>query len=222
MEITKTDIRKLIDVEKADSFFNHLVAVVTRDYRAKGEIKPSEIVVWSQSFWTGVTYPVFTFKLDSKNNLIDITDRLNPVGLVFYFGFISFLIFLFTPQDITNIAWENFWPLALTVVLFLAIFVLITTRIYRFEKQEQLNEIFELLDIEVDSEKSEQEWSLKNIMIRLFTYPFCAFLIWLNVFIAIPTGNYGLAMGTAIFVIPYLYFDITLIMRKKTTGNKEN
>lgn len=219
MEITKSDIKKLIEVEKADSFFNHLLAVVTGDYRAKGEIKPSEIVVWSQSYWTGVVYPVFTFKLDSKNNLIDITDRLNPVGRIFYFGFISFLVFIFTPQDIMNVSWESFWPLAVTVILFLGIFILLTTQYYRFEKNQQLNEIFEILDIEVEIEKVEDEWSLKNTLIRLFTYPFCVFLMWLTIFVVIPAGNYGLAIGTAIFVIPYLYIDLKLIMRKKTTGN---
>lgn len=219
MEITKSDIKKLIEVEKADSFFNHLLAVLTRDYRAKGEIKHSEIIVWSQSYWTGVVYPVFTFKLDSKNNLIDITDRLNPVGWIFYIGFISFLIFIFTPQDIMNISWESFWPLAVTVILFLGIFILLTTQFYRFEKKQQLNEIFEILDIEVEIEKVEKEWSLKNTLIRLFTYPFCFFLMWLTIFVVIPAGNYGLAIGIAIFVIPYLYIDLKLIMRKKTTGN---
>lgn len=219
MEITKSDIKKLIKVEKTDDFFNHFVTVITRDYRAKGEIKSSEIVVWSQGYWTGITYPVFTFKLDSKNNLIDITDRLNPVGRIFYFGFIGFLIFLFTPQDFTNVTWKDFWPLPITVILFLAIFILFTIRFYRFEKKQQLDEIFEILDIELESEKVEKEWSLKNTLIRLFTYPFCAFLIWLNIFLVIPTGNYGLAIGTAIFVIPYLYIDLKLIMRKKTTGN---
>ena len=219
MEVTKSDIKKLVEVEKADTFFNHLLAVFTRDYRAKGEIKPSEIIVWSQSYWTGVTYPVFTFKLDSKNNLIDITDRLNPVGRIFYLGFIGFLIFLFTPQDLKNVAWTDFWPLAVTVILFLAIVILVTSRFYLFEKKQQLNEIFEILDIEVEIEKVEKEWTLKNTLIRLFTYPFCAFLIWLSIFVVIPAGNYGLAIGTAIFVIPYLYIDLKLIMRKKTTGN---
>lgn len=219
MEITKSDIKKLVEVEKADTFFNHLVAVLTRDYRAKGEIKPSKIIVWSQSYWTGITYPIFTFKLDSKNNLIDITDRLNPVGRIFYFGVLGFLIFLFTPQDLNNVVWIDLWPLAVTIILFLAIFILVTSRFYLFEKKQQLNEIFEILDIEVQIEKVEKEWSLKNILIRLFTYPFCAFLMWLSIFIGIPAGNYGLAIGAAIFVIPYLYIDLKLIMRKKTSGN---
>ena len=219
MEVTKADIKKLIEVEKADSFFTHLLAAFTQDYRAKGEIRPSEIVIWSQSYWTGVTYPVFTFKVDSKNRLIEITDRLNPVGRIFYFGFIVFLLFLFTPQDFSDVAWINFWPLAVTVILFLAIFILLTNQFYRFEKQQQLNEIFELLTIEVEGEKVEKEGSIKNILIRLFTYPFCAFLIWLNIFLIIPTEKYGLVIGTAIFVIPYLYLDLKLILGKKTTGN---
>ena len=86
-------------------------------------------------------------------------------------------------------------------------------------KKQQLNEIFEILDIEVEIEKVEPEWSLKNTLIRLFTYPFCFFLMWLTIFVVIPAGNYGLAIGIAIFVIPYLYIDLKLIMRKKTTGN---
>ena len=219
MEITKSDIIKLIEVEKADSFFNHFLAIVTRDYRAKGEIKSSEIIVWSQSYRTGITYPIFTFKLNSKNNLIDITDRLNPVGRIFYLVFIGFLIFLFTPQDFTNVVWKDFWPFPVTVILFLAIFIIVMSRYYRFEKQCQLNEIFEILEIEVGSAKVKKEWSLKNTLIRVFTYPFCTFLIWLNIFFVIPAGNYGLAIGTAIFVLPYLYIDLKLILRKKTTGN---
>ncbi len=219
MEITKSDIKRLIKVKKKDTFINHFLTVFTRDFKAKGEVRSSEISFWSQSYWTGPAYPVFTFKLNTENHLIDITDRINPVGRIFYIGFILFLTFLFTPRDLNSINWSGYWPILLATILFMGFFIFVTTKLYQFEKKQQLKEIFEILDIEIENEKIEKEWSWKNILIRMFTYPFCIFLIGLNIFLIIPEGNFGLALGSFGFVGFYLFTDLKMIFRKKTGNN---
>ena len=98
--------------------------------------------------------------------------------------------------------------------VFLLIFITIFRKLYQSEKQNQLDEIFEFLDIEVEEKKLEKEWSLKNILIRLFTYPLCLFLIGLNIFLIIPNGQYILALGTFGFVGFYLFADLKMIFKK--------
>src|SRR5690606_29403269 len=90
---------------------------------------------------------------------------------------------------------------------------------YHFEKKQQLKEIFEILDIEVEEEKPEKEWSLKNILIRLFTYPFCFFLIAISFFLLIPEGNYILALMSFIIVGFYLVADFKMILKEKSKKN---
>ncbi|GAL65499.1 hypothetical protein JCM19301_3959 [Jejuia pallidilutea] len=207
-------------MRKENTFLNHLWNVFSRDMRAKGEIKRNEIKVWSQNMWNMTFYPIFTFEFNANNHLVKITDKINPIGktIVGLFS-IVILYFIFSNLSTDFDFLENWLPI-LIISVFLLIFISVFRKLYLSEKQNQLDEIFEILDIEVEEDKLEKEWSLKNTLIRLFTYPFCLFLIGLNIFLIIPNGQYILALGTFGFVGFYLISDIKMILKnKKTTGN---
>jgi hypothetical protein len=214
LEITKKDIEKLIELRKKDTFLNHLWNVFSFDLRPKGEINLNEIKVWKQNLWNGIFYPIFIFKLNSNNNLTNITDKLNPIGKMliglFSIGILYPIlnIFPFPFDSLMN------WLLLLSISVFLLILIIVFRKIYLIEKQTQLDEIFEFLDIEVEEKKLEREWSLKNILMRLFAYPFCLFLIGLNIFLMIPNGQYMLSLGTFGFVGFYLVNDLKMIFKK--------
>lgn len=218
MEITKKDIEELIELRKENTFLNHLWNVFSRDFRPKGEIGRDEIKVWKQNRWNATFYPIFTFELNANNHLTNISDQLNPVGKtiigLFIFGFLYFVF----PKNPTEYDFILNWPIITFIFVFALIVVLLARKIYRFEKQNQLDEIFELLDIEVEKKKPENEWSFRRILIRLFTYPFCLFLIGLNIFLIIPNGQYILAAGSFMLVGFYLISDLKMIFRKNNTS----
>jgi hypothetical protein len=219
LEVTKKDIEKLIRLRKEDTFLNHLWNVFSRDFRAKGEIGRTEIKVWRQNMWNTTFYPVFTFELNANQHLINITSKLNPIGKSLIGIFIVGFLYAIFPKNPLEFDLFESWPIIAVISVFGIIFTLFWRMIYRFERQNQLDEIFEFLDIEVEEKKPEKEWSLKRTLIRLFTYPFCLFLIGLTLFLTIPNGQYGLAIGTLGFVGFYLVTDLRMIFRKKTTGN---
>ena len=195
LEITKKDIEKLIELRKENTFLNHLWNIFSRDFRPKGEIGRNEIKVWNQSMWNVAFYPIFTFELNANNHLTNITDKLNPIGKTIIGLFsIGILYFVFSNFSTDFDFLENWLPI-LIVSVFLLIFITVFRKLYLFEKQNQLDEIFEILDIEVEEKKPEKEWSLKNILIRLFTYPFCMFLIGLNIFLIIPIWTIHFSIG---------------------------
>ncbi|MEN3325182.1 hypothetical protein VP395_15735 [Mariniflexile soesokkakense] len=219
MEVTKKDIEKLIRLRKEDTFLNHLWNVFSRDFRQKGEIGRNEIKVWRQNMWNTTFYPVFTFELNANNHLVNITSKLNPIGKSLIGIFIVGFLYAIFPKNPLEFDLFESWPIIAVIGAFTIIFTLFWRMIYRFERQNQLDEMFEFLDIEVEKQKPEKEWSFKRTLIRLFTYPFCIFLIGLTFFMAIPNGQYALAIGTLGFVGFYLVTDLKMIFRKKTTGN---
>ena len=215
MEVTKNDVQKLIEIRKEDTFLNHLWTVFSRDMRPNGEINRNEIKVWRQDLWNSSFYPIFTFEFDANNNLTNITDQLNPIGKTFIGLILIGLILLIFPKNLSEFELIDklHWVLFFTVFGFLIVWV--ARKSYRLGKQNQLEQIFEILDIEVEEKKNEKEWSLKNILIRMFTYPFCAFLIRLNITTIIPNGNYILSIITLFFIVPYFYTDLKLIFKKQ-------
>lgn len=215
MEVTKKDVEKLIELRKEDSFLNHLWNVFSSDFRTKGEINQREIKVWEQNGWNKTFYPIFKFEINSNNHLTNITDTLNPIGKtligLFTIGFLYFII----SNYLADFDFFEDSRLILLVFIFPILLVVVSRRIYAFEKQNQLDKIFKILDIEVEEKEPEKEWSLENIFIRLFTYPFCLFLIAINIFVIIPEGYYFLALGTFGCVAFYLITDLKMIFRKK-------
>ncbi|MDE3744140.1 hypothetical protein [Maribacter polysaccharolyticus] len=218
MEITKSDIVKLIEEKQTDSFTTHLLTTLKWDCRPSGEIRNHEIRVWRQNGWNKIFYPIFKFDLNRDGHLINISDRINPVGRIIYFLFcvlfsIPWLHWVFEDFDISN-HWIQFFGW----VIFLGIFLLIGFKVYRMEKQIQLEQIYEILDIETDK-KIEKEWSWTKILTRLIMYPLSIFLIIVNILFVIPKGQFILTIVSLGLVGIYLYTDLKILMRKKTTGN---
>ncbi|MEP6262813.1 MAG: hypothetical protein ABJ092_14650 [Gillisia sp.] len=222
MEVTKKDVEKLIELRTENTFLNHLWNVFSRDMRPKGEINCNEIKVWRQNMWNMTFYPIFTFEFNANNHLTNITDKLNPIGKtligVFMFGFLYFIF----PNNPTEINPIDNWQWITIVAVFFFLVVWVSRKIYKLEKSNQLEQIYEVLDIEIEHKVPEKEWSLKNILIRLFTYPFSIFVISICVWSLFANGIKSIFM--TLFGIgicgTYLYSDIKLIMNnKKTTGN---
>ncbi|TLF39753.1 hypothetical protein [Maribacter aurantiacus] len=219
MEITKSDIVKLIEEKQTNSFTTHLLAVLKSDCRPSGEIMDREIRVWRQNGWNKVFYPIFKFDLNKDGHLINISDKINPVGRIIY----VLLCALFSIPWL-NWVFEDFeisshWVQIFGWVIFLGIFILVGLKVYRMEKKIQLEQIYDILDIETDK-KIEKEWSWSKIITRLIMYPLSIFLIIVNVLFIIPKGQFILTIISLGLVGVYLYTDLKILMRKKTTGNK--
>lgn len=86
------------------------------------------------------------------------------------------------------------------------------------EKKIQLEQIYEILDIETD-EKTKKEWSWSKTLTRLIMYPLSIFLIVINILFIIPKGQFILAIVSLGLVGVYLHADLKILLRKKTTGN---
>jgi len=222
LEVTKKDVEKLIELRKENTFLNHLWNIFSRDMTAKGEVSRNEIKVWRQNMWNLTFYPIFTFEFNANNHLINISTKLNPVGKMIIGFIIIGLIWLIFPENLSEFDIFEKWQMATFLVVFSYLIVWVARKVYRFEKQNQLEQIFEILDIEVEEKEPEREWSLKNVLIRLFTYPFSLFIVFISIWLLFENGIRNILQSVIGIVVcgTYLYADIKMIMRaKKTTGN---
>jgi hypothetical protein len=218
LEITKKEVKKLIELKEGNTFINHLSTIISRDFRVKGEIHSNKIEFWKQGFWNMTFYPIFTFEFNTEKHLISITDRINPVGKIFNIIIFMPLFILIVSHIINDFEFTPNWILIFLFTIIIALLTLIIRTVYRFEKQNQLDIIYKLLDIEVEDKKSEKEWSLKNIIIRIFMYSVCIGLISLAVFLLFPNGEITKALGSLAIAGAYLFSDIKILINKKTTG----
>lgn len=222
MEVTKKDVEKLIELRKENTFLNHLWNVFSRDIRPKGEVKLNEINVWRQNIWNMVFYPIFTFEFNANNHLINITDKLNPIGKLLLGIIILGLIWLIFPKNLSDFDIVDNWQMITFLSVFAFLVIWVAKKVYKLEKNNQLEQIFEILDVEVEEKIPEKEWSLKNILIRLFTYPFSIFVICVCLWSLFENGISSIfltLMGIGVCGM-YLYADIKMIIgAKKTTGN---
>lgn len=219
LEITKKDIEKLIELEKEDTFLNHLWNIFSSDFRPKGEIGRNEIKVWKQNTWISTFYPIFTFELNANNHLTSITNKLNPVGKTIIGIFLIGLLYLVFPKNPIEFDYLDNWPVIASISVFVLILILVARMIYSFEKRNQLEEIFEFLEIEVEHPKPKKEWSLKKIITRLLLYPFCIGLILFAIFYLFPKGKIILGIISLGIAGMYLFSDLKILIGKKTTGN---
>lgn len=215
MEISRSDIIKLIEERKTDSFETHLWTIVKRDFRPSGEIGNREIKVWCMDFWNGFFYPIFQFDLNNEGHLIKISNRINPAGRLFLSLFciltcIPWFYWVFDDFDLLN-----HWPQILVGFIFLGTLLFIGFKIYKMEKEIQLKEIYELLDIEIENSATEKEWGWKKVLLRSITYPLSFFLIAVSIFFVLKQGNYFTAIVTLTIVGFYLYSDLKIIFKKK-------
>lgn len=204
----------MIEKNEKDIYINHLWNVLSRDYRSKGEIMTHQIKFWKQGFWNKTIYPVFTFEFNNDNHLVNISDRVNPIGKT-----INLLIsIMFSGVLLTMIINDHdlrtnfiFYFLFTVIVL---IMVFLFKKVYTFEKNNQLELIYDLLDIEIEDNKTENEWSSKKIATRIIMYPICIGLIWLGIFFLFPEGELILGIGCLGIAGAYLFSDINILIKK--------
>lgn len=222
MGVTKKDVEKLIVLRKENTFLNHLWNVFSRDMKSKGEINQSEIKVWKQNFWNIAFYPIFTFKFNTNSHLTNITDKLNPVGkTIIGIAVLVFLNLIFSKNLSEFNIIEN-WHILTSIIFFVLLVIFVARKVYKFEKNNQLEQIFKILDIEVEEKVAEKEWSLKNILIRLFVYPFSIFVITISFCILFENGikSFFLSLSAIVICGIYLLSDIKMIIKNKKTTEK--
>jgi hypothetical protein len=73
-------------------------------------------------------------------------------------------------------------------------------------------------------EETENEWTFKRVVIRLFAYSFCLFLIGFGVYMILNPENWktrGAGIGAMTVASIYLYTDIKMIMKNKSTNAQQ-
>jgi len=186
-----------------------------RDFDVNGESSSSKIKLWQRTSWTLSLYAVFTLVFNSKNHLIDIKIRMNTFAKIMFYIIISLLLLLFIPKSSDAFQQDNFWIFTCVKVIFLGIFIFAFSQFYNENKEIQLQNIYDRLDIETEEKKPISEWSLKNIVIRLFMYPLSLFLLYMFIFYAFPEGNFIDSILGMIVISAYLITDVMLLFRKK-------
>lgn len=213
--VTKKDVIKLIEVEKQDTFFNHLKYFLIKETIPMGEIGNRKIKVWNPNIWNVGFYPIFEFDFNAQGQLIKISDRLNPASKFFIAVLIIVLISTIGIQIIRTFSFPGSLFFILFIFVFLSIIFFVFYRYYLFEKKAQYEQIFEILDIEYQNEISEKEWSIKNTITRILLYPFSIGILLLAILYMIPNENYVLAIGSFIFFGSYLYIDLKILFKRK-------
>ena len=72
-------------------------------------------------------------------------------------------------------------------------------------------------------EKPEKEWTLRKVVIRLFAYPFCLFLIGLGAYMIFNPVNWksqGAGVGAMGIAAIYMYTDLKMIIKNKSANAK--
>ncbi|MCR9265172.1 MAG: hypothetical protein NXH86_13530 [Flavobacteriaceae bacterium] len=167
------------------------------------------------NFWNGFFYPIFQFDLNKEGHLVNISDRINPVGRLFLSLFclltcIPWFYWIFDDFDVLE-----HWPQILIGLIFLGTLILIGFKIYKMEMKMQLKEIYELLDMEIEHSETKKEWGWKKIMVRLIMYPLSLFLILVSIFFTLPAKGYFTVLVVLIIVGLYLYSDVKILMQKR-------
>jgi len=83
--------------------------------------------------------------------------------------------------------------------------------------KKNLTDVLNNTPIEVKIEKVNNEWSIKRMIIRLFAYPFCAFLIVFGAYMLVEPSTFNaMISGLVAMVVAgvYLYLDMKILATK--------
>lgn len=214
MQLSKSDILKLVKVRKENTFWNHFLYNSKTDYKIYGKVEKNNIKIWQKTTFAGAFYPVYSFDFNSEQELIKITDKLNPFAQVLRLLFPCIYFFPLISTSLTNFEFKRFLGASIVFLILTLICYLVSNKIYLFEKKEQLNDFYKTLGIKTE-EVPEREWSKNKILTRLFTYPFCFALLLVNIFLIIPEGKFLLSIPIFGIVGVYLYSDLKMIFKDK-------
>ncbi len=145
MEYTKSDIEKIIDVKKNDSLKNHFIKIIKHDYRSNGEVGKNEIKFWEFNLFNAFFYPVFIFKLNSKDVITSISSKLNSFGKLIFISFFVFFSLIFMDFDLNRMHILGILLIIMIYVIFISLLILLFLKSYNFEKKKQLEAIYKKL-----------------------------------------------------------------------------
>jgi hypothetical protein len=86
---------------------------------------------------------------------------------------------------------------------------------------KNLNDVKDSIPAKKKVDKTEKEWTLKRVIVRLIAYPFCLFLIGLGGYMIFSPLNWkskGAGIGAIGIASIYLYTDLKMILRNKNTN----
>lgn len=232
MELTRSDIQKLIQAQKESTFLNHFIYSIRKDFKTQGCIQKNKIKIWKRTGLTGGFYPVYSFYFNPENILVKVTDELNPFAK---YSQLLFPLFFFFPLLSTAFSDFHLKKFLICISIFLILTFacyLVSRKIYSYNRKDLLTDFYQLLNISskniqlakqarskiLDAETEEKpakEWSTSKILTRLFIYPFCLALILFSIFGMIPDGKFILAIPILAIVGVYLYSDLKIILKSK-------
>jgi hypothetical protein len=217
MDVLKNDVENLIEVKSKHSIISHFWNAISNDMRSKGCIVKNSVLVWRQNNWNAFFYPVFTFKFNKNKHLVEIKDSLNPFGKLFIVIISVAFIYFISPKNILSFNLLGNWQWFVITATFMLLVTMLSRKIYKTEKNNQLELIYEFLGIQSGNQNTVNEWSLTKVLTRLFTYPFCVFIIAICIWGLIENSIKGLfpAIPGICVCLVYLYFDIELIRKHK-------
>jgi hypothetical protein len=211
--ISKKALNQLIEKQKADTFWSHFMTFISWDYDLQGEEKEGSVIIWKQNSWNRTFYPVHTFRATDRDSLVYVNSKLNRFGrLLLSFMALIPLVILWQ-IFIQATAFKPAVILAAITMGFFFIVGIVMRKIYRTEKMHQLEDLFLALGHEYPKTR-EHEWSIGKILLRLFTYPFCIFLVALSLIEAIPNGEYVYGILALVFSLTYLITDLAMMVKK--------
>ncbi|WP_180994001.1 hypothetical protein [Arenibacter sp. NBRC 103722] len=99
-------------------------------------------------------YPIFKFQLNTYGHLINISDSINPVGLIIYFVFCALFSIPWLFWIVDDFYPIDHWQQIIGWIIFMGIFLLISSKIYKMEQQIQMDQIYEILEMELENKKN--------------------------------------------------------------------
>lgn len=214
MHITKTEVKQLIEVHETGTFKTHFFGAFSNKNKVIGISSSNEIQIWQHTRKTRITYSIFTFTFNEQQYLIGIKAQLNIFAKMLYVGLISFFLILFISKGFSIYQQDSFWIITLVEIIFLLLFILVTTKIYTLQRNQQLQDIYDLLNIEF-IESPVKETSLGSMLLRCISYPLALVTLYTSIFYFFPNQQYLYATFGTVIVSAYLIIDIMLLFKKK-------
>lgn len=97
--------------------------------------------------------PIFTFKFNASNHLVDIKTAINPFDKCLIIVVTLLIGFLLLPQNI-NPYTNNYWVIAGLLLTFFTLIFWVFRKVYQSKVQDQLEELYEILDIYIEKKKN--------------------------------------------------------------------
>lgn len=215
MEITKEEVKQLIQIEKPDTYWTHFLNTIANNKFYNGIASEKEVRLWKRNMWTMSLYTVFIFSFNKNNHLIDIRTKLNVFGKVFFTGIFLAILTFFSYRLSALYQNERFWLYSCIAIVFLVIYICFCKVVYESEKRIQRKRLFEILDIEDHNKDTIKEHSLFSFFLRIFTYPIGLGALYVSIFHFFPSEQYVYGISAIFIVVAYFITDIILIFRRK-------